>query len=75
MAAGWTDAALGTSINGWDVCAAQLLVTSAGGRYRSFTRDGSVPAWDSPCYMAHSADLRPTVLTSVVDDLVSGGGA
>jgi len=73
VAAGWADAALGTSVNGWDVCAAQLLVTSAGGRYRPFTRDGSTPTWDSHCYMAHSAGLRPTVLESVVQDL--GGGA
>jgi myo-inositol-1(or 4)-monophosphatase len=74
VAAGWSDAAMGTSVNGWDVCAAQLLVTSAGGDYRSFTRDGSAPAWDSPCYVAHTAGLRPTVLESVVADL-SGGTA
>lgn len=73
VAAGWADAAMGTAVNGWDVCAAQLLVTSAGGRYRPFTRDGSTPVWDSPCYVAHSAALRPTVLDAVVTDL--GGGA
>jgi myo-inositol-1(or 4)-monophosphatase len=74
VAAGWADAAMGTSVNGWDVCAAQLLVASAGGRYRPFTRDGSAPAWDSPCYVAHHAGLRPTVLDAVVADL-SGGTA
>ncbi|WP_327639799.1 inositol monophosphatase [Kribbella sp. NBC_00482] len=58
VAAGWADAALGTSINGWDICAAQLIVTQAGGRYVGFGGTG----WNQPHYAAHTADLEPVVL-------------
>ncbi|MFY9262073.1 MAG: inositol monophosphatase [Actinomycetaceae bacterium] len=34
VAAGWTDAAFGTSVSSWDVSAAILILESAGGSYR-----------------------------------------
>lgn len=65
VAAGWADAAYGTSVSPWDVCAAQLLVTQAGGTYRPLPRDGGPPRWDSPGYLAHTATLIPRTLTQV----------
>ncbi|HEY3558453.1 MAG TPA: inositol monophosphatase family protein [Kribbella sp.] len=54
VAAGWADAALGTSVNAWDVCAAQLVVRRAGGYYQAFGGEG----WDQPGYFAHTHDLH-----------------
>ncbi|WP_112248927.1 inositol monophosphatase family protein [Kribbella monticola] len=62
VAAGWADAALGTSVSAWDICAAQLIVRQAGGRYLGFGGDG----WNQPRYAAHTADLEPTVLQRFV---------
>jgi myo-inositol-1(or 4)-monophosphatase len=62
VAAGWADAALGTSVSAWDVCAARLLVTRAGGHYRPFGGEG----WDQPRYVAHTADLDPVALRGFV---------
>lgn len=59
VAAGWCDAALGTTVNAWDICAAHLLVDRAGGTYVPF---GGEPGWDQPCYVAHTRDLEPTAL-------------
>lgn len=64
VAAGWSDAALGTTVNAWDICAAQLLVGQAGGTYVPF---GGDPGWDQPCYLAHTRDLLPTALREFTD--------
>ncbi|ADB32907.1 inositol monophosphatase [Kribbella flavida DSM 17836] len=63
VAAGWADAALGTSVSAWDICAARLIVEQSGGRYHGFGGSG----WDQPGYAAHTADLEPTVLRGFVD--------
>jgi myo-inositol-1(or 4)-monophosphatase len=62
VAAGWAGAALGTSVNAWDVCAAQLVLGQAGGHYRPFGGSG----WDQPGYVAHTADLDPAGLLAFV---------
>lgn len=71
VAAGWADAALGTSVHAWDVCAAQLILTLAGGVYLPFGGDDS---WDQPAYLAHSRDLEPVALRRFVE-LHLGGTA
>ena len=61
VAAGWTDVALGLSVNAWDVCAGILLVEQAGGRYHPLSRSG-VPvesAWEASGYLAHVRTLDP----------------
>ncbi|MGW1229799.1 inositol monophosphatase family protein [Streptomyces sp. NPDC002530] len=63
VAAGWCDAALGTTVNAWDICAAHLLVGRAGGTYVPF---GGEPGWDQPCYLAHTRDLEPHALRAFV---------
>jgi len=63
VAAGWADAALGTSVSAWDICAAQLIVRQAGGAYVGFGGKG----WDQPRYAAHTPDLQPAVLQHFVD--------
>jgi myo-inositol-1(or 4)-monophosphatase len=62
VAAGWADAALGTSVSAWDICAAQLIVRQAGGSYLGFGGDG----WNQPRYAAHTPELEPTVLQNFV---------
>jgi myo-inositol-1(or 4)-monophosphatase len=62
VAAGWADAALGTSVSAWDICAAQLIVSQAGGQYLGFGGSG----WNQPRYAAHTADLEPNVLRQFV---------
>ncbi|OLF10497.1 inositol monophosphatase [Actinophytocola xinjiangensis] len=64
VAAGWADAALGTSVSAWDICAAQLILTGAGGVYVPFGGDGG---WDQPAYLAHSRDLKPMALSRFVE--------
>lgn len=64
VSAGWCDAALGTSVNAWDVCAAQVLVRGSGATYQAFAGDGS---WDQPAYLAYSADLRPDAVREFTD--------
>jgi myo-inositol-1(or 4)-monophosphatase len=64
VAAGWADAALGTSVSAWDVCAGQLVVRQAGGSYQAF---GGDDGWDQPGYAAHTVDLRAVSLQRFVD--------
>jgi len=73
VAAGWADAALSTSINGWDVCAAQLLVRSAGAVYQPFTLGSDEAGWDSPGFIAHHAGLDPVALNGIVADMIGTG--
>lgn len=68
VAAGWADAAMGTSVSAWDICAAQLIVTQAGGQYVGFGGTG----WNQPRYAAHTADLDPTVLRHFVTTYRAG---
>jgi len=65
VAAGWIDAAMGTSVNAWDICAGQLIVEQAGGHYRGFGTNG----WNQPGYAAHTADLDPIALNRFVATL------
>lgn len=69
VAAGWADAAFGTSVSPWDICAAQLLVTEAGGTYRPLSLDGGGPRWDARGYLAHTGSLTPRTLTRVADSV------
>jgi myo-inositol-1(or 4)-monophosphatase len=62
VAAGWVDAAMGTGVNAWDICAGRLIVEQAGGTYLGFGAEG----WNQPGYAAHTPDLDPIVLTSFV---------
>lgn len=73
VAAGWADAAVGLSINAWDVAAGALLVTQAGGRYCGLDPIGGPPAaapWQSPGYLAAvgTLPLADTVLAAVVSE-------
>lgn len=69
VAASWADAAFGTSVNGWDICAGQLLVAAAGGHYRPFVPGGGEPGWDAPGYLAQTSTLRAVVLDKVVAEI------
>jgi myo-inositol-1(or 4)-monophosphatase len=62
VAAGWIDAAIGTSVNAWDICAGRLIVEQAGGIYTGFGADG----WNQPGYAAHTPDLDPAALDRFV---------
>ncbi|THA33408.1 inositol monophosphatase [Streptomyces sp. A1277] len=64
VAAGWCDAALGTSVNAWDICAARVLVQRSGGVYQAFAGEGG---WDQPGYLAHGASLEPVAVREFVD--------
>ncbi|WP_037857789.1 inositol monophosphatase family protein [Streptomyces sp. NRRL S-340] len=64
VAAGWCDAALGTSVNAWDICAARVLVRRAGAHYSAFAGDGG---WDQPGYLAHGPGLEPHAAREFVD--------
>jgi myo-inositol-1(or 4)-monophosphatase len=68
VAAGWCDAAVGTSVNAWDICAARVLVQGSGAVYESFAGGGG---WDQPGYLAHTAGLEPAALREFVDWYVS----
>ncbi|WP_246486068.1 inositol monophosphatase family protein [Kribbella qitaiheensis] len=58
VGAGWIDAAMGTSVNAWDICAGRLIVEQAGGLYHGFGADG----WNQPGYAAYTSDLNPVAL-------------
>ncbi|MEW2294655.1 inositol monophosphatase family protein [Streptomyces sp. NPDC006743] len=68
VAAGWCDAALGTSVNAWDICAARVLVRRAGAHCTAFAGDGG---WDQPGYLAHGPGLEPYAAREFVDWYVS----
>ncbi|MXN45312.1 inositol monophosphatase [Shinella kummerowiae] len=55
VAAGWADAALGFSVNPWDVAAASLILRQAGGRYLPLSLGkcaADAPAHRHPGYIA-----------------------
>jgi myo-inositol-1(or 4)-monophosphatase len=62
VAAGWVDAAFGTSVNAWDVTAAILILRQAGGTYRPLGAADGTPDWDAPGYVGHTGDLQADVL-------------
>ncbi|MFC0624017.1 inositol monophosphatase family protein [Kribbella deserti] len=68
VAAGWADAAMGTSVSAWDICAAKLIVEQAGGNYHGFRGEG----WDQPAYVAYTAQLRPDALRKFVSSYGDG---
>lgn len=62
VAAGWADVAIGFDVFPWDIAAAALLVTGAGGRFLGLRPPGStpeLPAWHSPGYLATVGTLDP----------------
>lgn len=72
VACGWADAAFGTTVSSWDICAGMLLVEQAGGAYRPFTIGAPDRAdWDSPGYLAHGPQLHPEVLGGIVDAMAA----
>ena len=62
VAAGWVDAAMGTAVNAWDICAGRMIVEQAGATYHGFGAEG----WNQPGYAAHTPDLDPVALNSFV---------
>jgi myo-inositol-1(or 4)-monophosphatase len=71
VAAGWSDVAVGMSINAWDVAAGALLVDRAGGRYLGLDRIGAPPSvvpWRAPGYLAAvgTLPLDDAVVATVV---------
>lgn len=76
VAAGHADAALGTTVHSWDVCAGWLLVARAGGRYRPLwldpSRQGPIAAndpWEAPGYLATVGTVEAVVAESLADEL------
>jgi myo-inositol-1(or 4)-monophosphatase len=70
VAAGWADAALGTTVHPWDVCAALLLVQQAGGRYRPLwlgEPEGNL--WEAPGYLATVGSLDARAAEQLADEL------
>jgi myo-inositol-1(or 4)-monophosphatase len=74
VAAGWTDAAYGTSVNAWDVAAALLLVRQAGGTYLPLGGEPGGHGWEAPGYLAcvGGFDLDGSVLTEVAELATAG---
>jgi myo-inositol-1(or 4)-monophosphatase len=72
VAAGWSDATLGVGVNGWDVCAAQLIVRAAGGTYKPFTAGVGETGWDSPGYVAYGPSLDAVTLNATMRELIAG---
>lgn len=81
VAAGWSDAALGTTVSPWDLAAGSLLVTAAGGHFIGLRGMGvrgvgrppgatEAPAWQGPGYFATVGTLTPAgsvALTAFAD--------
>lgn len=65
VAAGWVDAAFGTSVNPWDVTAAILILQQAGGTYRPLGAPDDTSPWAAPGYVAHTSDLRADTLNGI----------
>jgi myo-inositol-1(or 4)-monophosphatase len=67
VAAGWADAAYGTSVNAWDVAAAVLLVRQAGGTYLPLDGEAGCRDWEAPGYLAcvGGFDLAGSVLAEI----------
>jgi myo-inositol-1(or 4)-monophosphatase len=72
VAAGWADAAVGFGCNPWDVTAAVLILTNAGGSYRPLplgkVAPGS-PAHLCPGYVAIGAGGNYPTLNRVADEI------
>jgi len=70
VAAGWADVALGLNVSPWDLAAASLLVTQAGGHFAGLrTGDGTEPPWYGPGYVATTGSLpSPSTVYSVFAD-------
>jgi myo-inositol-1(or 4)-monophosphatase len=68
VAAGWCDAAIGTSVNAWDICAAKVLVERSGAAYHPFAGPGG---WDQPGYLAYGPTLDATAARDFVAWYVS----
>lgn len=74
VAAGWTDASLGTGVSTWDVAAAMLILQRAGGQYRPlhYCAPGTVLLADhnAPGYLALGPGADYPVLDAAVEELV-----
>lgn len=69
VAAGWTDGAMNASVNSWDVCAGQVIVERAGGRYLPFQMGTPNLRWDAPGYFACTPDLDPVLARALLSRL------
>lgn len=71
VAAGWVDSSFGVSTNPWDVAAASLIVTRAGGSYEpvwvGVDQPEGAAAHLAPGYIATGPDADYPVLRRVVD--------
>ncbi|MFZ5672656.1 MAG: inositol monophosphatase family protein [Pseudomonadota bacterium] len=72
IAAGWTDAAMGTGVNAWDVTAGILILRQAGGRYAPLGL-GKVakgtPDHQCPGYVATGAGADYPTLRRIAQDI------
>lgn len=74
VAAGWTDAAFGGSVNPWDVAGAALVVRRAGGSYRPLWFDGDVdgrPDHLAPGFVAAGPGADYPALETFVERVAS----
>ncbi|GGF47542.1 inositol phosphatase [Microbacterium sorbitolivorans] len=73
VAAGWTDSALGSSVNPWDVAASMLILLRAGGDYRPLWYDEAPTggAHLAPGYVALRAGAEYPVLDEVSRAIVA----
>lgn len=85
VAAGWTDASLGTGVSAWDVAAAMLILRRAGGSFTPMWFSGHDEQADhhAPGYLALAPGAHYPNLTDAVADMTatrqrtarhSGGG-
>jgi len=73
VAAGWTDASLGTGVSTWDVAAAMLILQRAGGQYRPLHYSGPETAvladHYAPGYLALGPGADYPVLHTAAEEL------
>lgn len=72
VAAGWTDASLGTGVSTWDVAAAMLILRRAGGTYRALRYSGVTgqqPDHYAPGYLASGPGANYQVLEVAADQI------
>ena len=76
VAAGWTDASLGTGVNTWDVAAAMLILQRAGGTYRPlhYSADPTTTVDDhyAPGYLALAPGAAYPIMETAAADIEQG---
>ncbi|MBT3360976.1 MAG: inositol monophosphatase [Rhodospirillales bacterium] len=71
VAAGWSDAAAGFSVNAWDVTAAILILRQSGGSYQAFPEGSDAPHHLS-AYTAVGAGGSYPTLKGIAEQISSG---